>query len=46
MAAEGVENFVDFVMEIVTDQENVNADFVDEKMIMHDDKESFVSFVH
>lgn len=45
-AAELVENFVDFAVAIMIDQENVNVDFVDEKMIMHDDREKFVNFVH
>ena len=46
MAVEGEENFVDFVKEIVIDQENVNVDFVDGKMIMHDGKEKSVNSVH
>lgn len=41
-----VENFVDFAKAIMIGQENVNVDFVDEKMIMHDDKEMSVNFVH
>lgn len=41
-----VESFVDFAVVITTDQENVNVNFVDEKMIMHGDKEMFVNFVH
>ena len=41
-----VESFVDFAVVITTDQENVNVNFVDEKMIMHGDKEKFVNFVH
>lgn len=46
MAAEAAENSVDFVVETMTVQENVNVNFVDEKMIMHDGKGKFVSFVH
>lgn len=46
MAAEAAENSVDFVVETMTVQENVNVNFVGEKMIMHDGKGKFVSFVH
>lgn len=46
MAAGGAENSVDFVTATMTDQENVNVDFVDEKMITHGGKGKFVSFVH
>lgn len=44
MAAEAVQNFVDFAMGIMTIRENVNVDFVGEKMIKHDGKGEVCEF--
>lgn len=50
MAAGGAENSVDFVTAIVTGQERMSVDFVDERMItrvcVYDDKKRSESFVH
>lgn len=45
-AAGGAENFVGLATTIVIDQENVNVDFVGERMTVRDGKGKSVNFVH